>query len=295
MAIKVGNQVLAKNPPITKDQRFEILTKVAAHYWNEGQKANTIKGYQAALQIKKHEHTHRVLLDSYNQMKAKPQEMEASVNQYLQHYPDSDHRGHVLSILAHAYAREKNNAKAGQVAERAILEDPAVHNIAQNYVRWIASEEGKHGHVEQKLKEALGKAKKNKWALNYALAFDLYRDRVKDNNKARQAARDQIRNTPVDNHYANNTMNWLLDSHDKDAEDAFKQDAKLIFDAVKKYPENDHYRKWLKDKAAVLKRDKNRKQRGAHLASLAKDLANDATQRHWGVYGIRGKKGIDAL
>ena len=294
LAIKVGNQVLAKNPPITKDQRFEILTKVAAHYWNEGQKANTIKGYQAALKIKKHEHTHRVLLDSYNQMQAKAQEMEKWVNKYLADYPESSYRGSILGYLAHAYSREKNNAKAGQVAERAILEDPAAHTIASHYVRWIATEEGKHAHVENKLKAALGKAKKNKWALNYALAFDLYRDRVKDNNKARQSARDQIRDTPIDNHYAHNTMNWLLDSHEKDAEDAFRQDAKLIFDAVKKYPENDHYRRYLKEKAAAWKRDKNRKQRGAHLASLAKDLANDATQRNWGVHGIRGKKGVDA-
>ena len=118
LAIKVGNQVLAKNPPITKDQRFEILTKVAAHYWNEGQKANTIKGYQAALKIKKHEHTHRVLLDSYNQMQAKAQEMEKWVNKYLADYPESSYRGSILGYLAHAYSREKNNAKAGQVQFR---------------------------------------------------------------------------------------------------------------------------------------------------------------------------------
>ena len=123
LAIKVGNQVLGKNPPITKDQRFNIYTKVAAHYWNEGQKTNTIKGYQAALKLKKHEVTHRSLLDSYNQMQAKPQEMEQWVNKYLQDYPDSAYRGGALAYLANAYAREKNNTKAGQIAERAILEN----------------------------------------------------------------------------------------------------------------------------------------------------------------------------
>ena len=123
LAIKVCNQVLGKNPPITKEQRFNIYTKVAAHYWNEGQKANTIKGYQAALQLKKHEHTHRTLLDYLNQMESKPQEMESHVNKYLKDYPESIYRGSVLAQLAHAYAREKNTSKAGQVAERAILED----------------------------------------------------------------------------------------------------------------------------------------------------------------------------
>ena len=118
-------------------------------------------------------------------MKAKPQEMEKWVNKYLVDYPKSPHSGGILTYLAHAYAREKNNAKAGQVAERAILVDPHAHGIALYYVRWVATEEGKYAHVENKLKDALGKAKKNKWALNYALAFDLYRDRVKDNNKAR--------------------------------------------------------------------------------------------------------------
>ena len=108
LAIKVGNQVLGKNPPITKEQRFNIYTKVAAHYWNEGQKANTIKGYQAALQLKKHEHTHRTLLDYLNQMESKPQEMESHVNKYLKDYPESIYRGSVLAQLAHAYAREEH-------------------------------------------------------------------------------------------------------------------------------------------------------------------------------------------
>ena len=296
LAIKVGNKVLGKNPPITKDQRFTIYTKVAAHYWNEGQKANTIKGYQAALQLKKHEHTHRTLLDYLNQMQAKPQEMEGHVNKYIQDYPESIYRGSVLAQLAHAYTREKNNAKGQQVAERAILEDAYAHSIAQHYVRWTATEEGRHAHVENKLKDALGKTKRNKWSLNYALAFDLYRDRLKDNNKARAVARDLIRNTPVDNSHASNTMNWLLDSHGEEEEDAFKNDAKLIFDAVKKYPENSHYTRYFKDKAAAYKRDgkKWRKQRANLLSQHARDLANDANIRHWSAHTVRGKKGIDA-
>ncbi len=296
LAIKVGNQVLGKNPPITKEQRFNIYTKVAAHYWNEGQKANTIKGYQAALQLKKHEHTHRTLLDYLNQMESKPQEMESHVNKYLKDYPESIYRGSVLAQLAHAYAREKNTSKAGQVAERAILEDPNAHSIAQHYVRWIAADESQHKHVESKLKEALGKAKRNKYALNYALAFELYRDRVKDNDKARATARDLIRNTPVDNHYASNTMNWLLDSHDEKEEEAFKNDAKLIFDAVKKYPENGHYTRYFKEKSAAYKRDgkKWRKQRSNLLAQHAKNISNDANVRNWAAHDVRGKKGIDA-
>ena len=77
-------------------------------------------------------------------------------------------------------------------------------------------------------------------------------------------------------------MNWLLDSHDEKEEEAFKNDAKLIFDAVKKYPENGHYTRYFKEKSAAYKRDgkKWRKQRSNLLAQHAKNISNDANVRN---------------
>ena len=296
LAIQAGTQILAQNPPITNDERFHLFTKISSHYWNEGQKANTVKGYQAALKIKNHEATHRVLLDSLHNMQEKAAVMAPLADQYLENFPDSIYRGSMLGYVAHAHAREENLAKAAEVASRAMLEDAHAHSIAQHYVRWAATDESKHAEVETKLKEALSSDTRNKFALNYAMAYDLYRDRVKDLEKAKATTRELIQNTPVDNHYSHNAMNWLLDQYKEDETEGFNDDAKLIFEAVKKYPENSHYRRYLKDKSAAYKRDKRKwiKTRANTLQKHARDLANDSIQKHWNTYHTRGKKGVDA-
>ena len=296
LAIQAGTQILAKNPPITNDQRFDLYTKVSSHYWNEDQKANTIKGRQAALQIKKDEPTHRYLVDAMHQIQTKPGEMKTVVDQYLSNFPDSQYRGSVLGLLAHAYSREKDDAKAAEVAAQAMLEDAYAHSMASQYVRWAASGEDKYPEIEAKLKEALEKTKDNKWAVNYALAFDLYRDRMKDTEKAREYARKMIQETPVDTGHVHNAMNYLLDGWKEDEDDQFKGDAKLILDAVKKYPEYSYYTGYFKEKSAAYKKDREkwRKQRANLLGEHAKTLQNDVTIRNWGAYQTRGNKGIDA-
>ena len=298
LAIQAGTKILGKNPPITKDQRFDIYTKVSSHYWNEGQKANTIKGRQGALKIKKDELTHRYLVDAMHNVQSKSNEIKPVVDEYLRNFPDSIYRGSVLGLLAHAHAREENISKAAEVASQAMLEDAYAHSMATHYVRWAAQseDENKFETIEAKLKEALGKTKRNKWAVNYALTFDLFRDRVKDADKAREFARKMIQETPTDSGHAHNAMNYLLDGWKEEETEEFKADAELILEAIKKYPEYSYYRRYMKDKAAAYKKDRNkwRKQRANILSGHAKTLQNNVTQRNWGIYQTRGRKGIDA-
>ena len=124
--------------------------KVAAHYWNEDKKQTIIKGYQAALQLKKHEHTHRTLLDYLNQMESKPQEMESHVNN-TKDYPESIHEVQSLLNWPHGRPREEHH-KAGQAAERTILEDPnALHRSA---LCTLNAADSRNKRAESKLKEA---------------------------------------------------------------------------------------------------------------------------------------------
>ena len=248
-AIALGEKLIRMNLIRDSKRKAEVHYLVAGHLWQTGQRLNAITHYRKAWDLQKDNEGYlKTLITVLYDGSGKAGQLKPLVDDYGRRYPNKqDSFGQALSNLAHAHAREKQLPQAVSVAAQALSHNPAYRDLANYYVRWMNELDPKRlPEAEQALRGAFAKAPANtRHFIRLALAIDLYRDRTKDADRARNEILQMVREEPVNDSRIASALSWYLSSAPD--EGAFRREAQELLKYAQANGHLAHLRGWLQD------------------------------------------------
>ncbi|MBT4667445.1 MAG: hypothetical protein HOB63_13100, partial [Opitutae bacterium] len=246
-AVAIGEKLIQRNLIRDAERRGYLHYTIAGHLWSTGQRANAVVHYRKAWEQQRDNEAYlRQLIAVLYDSSAKAGQLKPLVDDYKRRYPQNrSYLGQVLSNLAHTYSRDKQLPPAVATAAQAIVHEPGYRDVANYYVSWLYElGENRLPEAERILREAFGKVESTKrHFIRYALAFEVYRDRMKDVNRARNEVRQMLREEPPNDSKVSSAMNWYLSSAPD--EGSFRRDAEELIKYSEANGHLSHYRSWM--------------------------------------------------
>lgn len=231
----VGQKLLRKKLPTDPAAKAYLHALLAQNDVSLGQRANAVENLRKARALTDTRDLLKRMIAESASANATGAQMQPLVDEYLKKYADQPDRFALKSYLPAAYLREKNVERAGALLKELLVEDAVSNNAALNYVQTAAVDPAKYAEVEKELRAAVAKNPAQAGALRYALAFGLYRDRVKDLDKARATVRELLAESPFNGNQQSDAIYWLLNNPED--EQAFQNDVKLVLRVRGQRPE----------------------------------------------------------
>lgn len=204
------SKLLSKNLPTDPKSRREVHRLMAEHYGYLSQHANAAASLKQVRALGDDATTlHQLVMRMYY-AGAKGAEMAPLVNEYQQKFADKEDKHVVQSYLAHAYLRDGDKPNGVALLAQLIKVDAGTNGNAQVYQQQIGGEPAQLAEAERVLREALNTNKRDPHILRYVLAFSIYRDGLKDVERAKAMAWELVSTAPSDDHYTTQTVDWLL-------------------------------------------------------------------------------------
>jgi TolA-binding protein len=272
-SIVTGNKILKKgalNPGQHAQQLRQLHVDMASSYANLGQNVNAAASFQAARTIRNDAYVHLQMIYRLHAASAKAAELEPVVRQYLQAFPKRDDRYVAQSYLAHAYLRAKDADKARGLFAALLPFDAVSNSNAQYYVQSTGAEPAQLTATENIMLDAIRKNPKQASYLQFCLAFYLYRDRMKNDEKVRVALRNLATKSPSDDGYCGSAISWLLTNAGDDAE--FRAELARLLQIRRQFIHLATYRGHLSAWQKSLKKSKDKVLR-ARAKLVADELA----------------------
>lgn len=272
----LGQALLGKGGAISKDRQYRIHSEMGENYGRLQQRVNAIEHYQKAAALDPNSYAYYRLLSEMNGAQAKPEEMAPLVRDFLNKHNDSKYKPEILAWFAHAYLRNEKNDQARRLFQELLVDAPRTGEAARYFVR--VSNDGQLDDAERQLRDALGKTK-DQYAIRYALAFDLYRDRKQDEEKAKQMALELLTQSPADDWPVRDTLHWLLWKTEDEA--AFRQVLGQVRQSMETRPWLLSYQSWLRDWGREAHNRKESRDRGALARDAFEALQKNAQVALW--------------
>jgi len=269
----VAQQLL--NHRLVKDrEELRLLhSTMADNHSAQGQYRNALASFKQARAIRTDAALHFRELQTLNSAQAAPNEMESIVNDYVAKYPKLANRYQGKYMLAHAYLRAKNTARALALFRELVYVDAAYGGNASQFVSHNGAEPPKVAESERVLREAIGRNAKEASYLRYTLAFSIYRDRLKDEAKTRNALRELVTLAPDNSSYTTNAISWLFSTAKTDAE--FSQEVDRVLKARRANLHHDRLRNYPAEWVKAYRKHKDLKKRAQALAQKLKAADQD--------------------
>jgi len=265
-----AHKLLQRKLPKDRLALRELHRRVAENYTRLGQYTNAAESLKAARAIEDRQDLHRAHIQQLHNAQAKGAELEAVVNEYFQKYPQAADRFSMRSYVALAWMREANKPKALQLLAE-LLPYEAVSN-ASYFVSQNGNEPEKVAESERVLREAIAKNPAHAYYLRFVLAFEVYRDRMKDEAKTRQTLRELVSESPSNDGHTSQAIYWLLYNAPSDAE--FQADLNRVLKARRQWAHWTGHRNYLHNWIQEARRNKDHRER-ADIARKALDAQNE--------------------
>ncbi|WP_425616614.1 tetratricopeptide repeat protein [Anatilimnocola sp. NA78] len=264
----VGNKLLQKGLAGDAEGQRQIHLWLAENHGNLGQHANSAESLRLARSLRDDQSSHFYHVYRLYHGGGKPDQLQPLVDQYVQKYPQRPDRLQLQSYLAASYITAGDKPRGVAILASLLPLEPAFNGNASVFVRENGIEPAQLADSEQKLRAALSQNKEGAYYLRYVLAFDLFRDRVKDLAKAKQMARELISQSPTDDGHTAGAIEWLLSNAADDNE--FKSDLALILQARQQNPHLVNIREWVRNWMVAIRQNKDLKDRAAIVAEELK-------------------------
>ena len=275
----VGVKILQKGLGGDVESQRQLHLWLSENHANLGQQANAAQSLAQARALRDDQYVHYYLIYRLYHAAAKPNELETLVNQYVQKYPQRPDRFHGVSYLAISCINNGEKPRGVGLLATLLAEDPAMNGNATIFVRENGVEPPKLADSEQKLQAAIAQNKPGNYYLRYVLAFDLYRDRLKDLPKAKQTLRDLISKSPSDDGHTSGAVDWLLYNSADDNE--FRSDLAFVLAARKQQPHLFSLREAVKNWWTNARQNKDYAARAAIAAEELKKANADPVIVAW--------------
>lgn len=238
-----GQKLLKKNLPADPAAKSYLHYQLALNDGGLGQRANAAENLKKARALKDSRDLLSRQIFELAGSGATPQQLEPLVDEYAKKYPWHSDLFNVKLQLPHAYLRAKNKDKAIGLLKELLLESGPAGSVAVTYITENASDPAKYAETEQVLKQAIEKNPKQAGGLRGALALYLYRDRIKDLDKARAMVRELLANSATIDASSTDPIFWLL--YNPESEAAFQKDVQAYLKAREQRAESNSFRSLL--------------------------------------------------
>jgi len=221
-----ANKLLQRNLPAAPKAAQDLHRRMAENYSRLSQHANAVESLKKCRALGDRLDLLQVMIMQSYYAGVKTPELEQLVNESYQKYPESKDRFYYRALLSAVAFRDADKVKGLALVRELLPFDAVSQSAAQVFVRELAADPAHYAECEQVLRDAIGKNTRDAHYLRYALGIDLFRDRVKDEAKARQVLRELIAQSPSNDGYTSGAISYLLYTAPNDAE--FQADVALI-------------------------------------------------------------------
>jgi TolA-binding protein len=267
--LQIAKALIRRKAPLNEAATRRLGFRSGQFETRLGQHENAILSFRKAL-TPGNDEVHRSLIDAMVSAKKPAAEIEVEARRYLAAYPRRDDRYKPLARAAHAAAEAKNTALALALGEEVMLHDVTSHDVPRAYVTWSGDDFSRAG---QGLAKAIAGNPSGAAKLRGVLALDVYRDRMKDADKARAAAREFLAKSPAMDGSTEEVIKYLYDSAPSD--DAFRKDLEWVKTSARAFPHLAGFQDRVWNPAPS---DKNRNR---DWQAAKRDYQNDGTVRLW--------------
>ncbi|MDB5388517.1 MAG: Tetratricopeptide 2 repeat protein [Planctomycetaceae bacterium] len=221
-----ANKLLQRNLPSDPKALQDLHRRIADNFGRLSQHANAVEALKKCRALgDRVELLQSLIMQSYYAGLKTP-EMEQLVTELFQKYPENKDRFYYRALLGTVALRDGDKPKAISLYREILPFDAVSQNAAQAFVREFAVDPAKYAECEAVLRDAISKNPRDAYYLRYALGIDLFRDRSKEEAKARQVLRELIAQSPSNDGHTSGAISFLLYTAPNDAE--FQADVALI-------------------------------------------------------------------
>ncbi|QTN31449.1 tetratricopeptide repeat protein [Akkermansiaceae bacterium] len=267
--LKIANALARRNATMDAetDKRLAFLKGLCET--RLGQHGNAVASFRKSL-VPGNDERHRALIDAMVAAKNPPAEIEAEARRYADAFPQREDRYDPLARSAHAAAEGGNMGAALRIAEDVMKHDAISRDIARAYAGWCGDD---NNRAAGGLAAAIEANKKGAPRLRAVLALDVYRDRMKDNAKAREAALRFLELSPAEDAWTEEIVKFLYDS--SATSETFREDLKKVTESAGKFPHLAGFQDRVWNPAPADK------ERNREWQKAKRDYQSDAITRLW--------------
>lgn len=295
----LGNKILQKNYPFEKSRLRSLHHMMGEDYDRLGQRANAVASYTKARALIDDRDVHyRLALATYNDSTSNPAQLKALVDDFARKYPNHDQRYYLQALLGSKYEQAADTQNANRQFASVLKFQPRQNNAAQHYVRTIGTEPAQYAQAERTLLDSISgfQGTQNRESqlsyLRHTLAFDVYRDRLKQPEKTLQVLRQLISQSPSNDGYLQNAISWLL--YNSPDDNQLRKDCDLILKSRRRFLHLSYFRSYPAAWIKSAKRSKEHKDRAAIVQELLQAADQDGLAELWSESTARNGKGTAA-
>ncbi len=277
----VAREMLRRKVRLSLEELRRLYLAMAENEARLGQRRNSVDLFKKSLAVKPTAHVLARLIGELHHTQAKPAEIQGYVDQFWQKYPQHPDRFALKSLVGHAYARNKQPKQAAQIWKQLLIEAPRPHDAGRNFVFSSGSKPDDLKQIEQALLEAIGKNQNDRDYLRFTLAFDVYRDRMKDLARARQTALELVSQSPSDDWPCRDAMKWLLSEVGQDEQAEFQRTLQAVVRSQLQHPWLTNFQNELSNWGRDASRKKDTRDRGRAARVAYEQVIKNNLVRLW--------------
>ena len=229
--LQIANALARRNAPLDAGKLKQLAFLKGRCESMLGQHGNAVATFRKSLTAGNDER-HRYLIEAMIAAKSPVAEIEAEAQRYLAAFPLRDDRYDPLARAAYSAAEAGDMGAALRIAEEVMKHNAATRDIARAYVGWCGDN---HSRAVQGLSAAIEANETDAGRLRGILALDVYRDRVKDTAKARDAAHRFLAVSPTEDGISEEVVKFLYNS--APTQEVFREDLKKVTASAKAFPQ----------------------------------------------------------
>ena len=267
--LKIANALARRNAPMDEGTGKRLAFLKGQCETRLGQHGNAVESFRKAL-VPGSDDRHRSLIDAMAAAKSPPADIEAEARRFADAFPRREDRYEPLARAAHAAAEAGDKGAALRIAEDVMKHDAVSRDIARAYATWCGDD---HNRSVRGLTAAIEANKSGAPRLRAVLALDIYRDRMKDNAKAREAALRFLELSPAEDGWTEEIVKFLYES--PTTSEIFMENLKRVSENAKAFPHLAGFQDRVWNPAPADK-DRNREWQKAK-----RDHQSDAVAKLW--------------
>jgi TolA-binding protein len=266
--LQIAKALIRRKAPLNEDAKRELWFNTGRFEARLGQFENALESFRKALTPGRDD-IHRSLVEAMISATKAPSEIEAEARRYLTAYPNRDDRYSPLARAADAAANAKDTNRALAITED-ILRKNTNSDLTRAYVRW-SGENLKR--AEQGLLKLVGENPDGVGTIRAVLAIDVYRDGLKDLDKARRMALDYLAKSPSNDGWSEEITGFLYES--EGGEDTFRKNLAAVSAGAKAFPHLEEFQDHVWNRAP------KDKERNRTWQASKKAHQNDSVTKLW--------------
>jgi TolA-binding protein len=267
--LRIAKALTSRNAPMDQDTGKRLAFLKGLCETRLGQHGNAVASFRKSL-VPGSDDRQRSLIDAMVAAKSPPADIEAEARRYADAFPQREDRYDPLAHAAQAAAEAGNMGAALRIAEDVMKYDAVSRDIARAYAGWCGDD---HKREVSGLTKAIEANKSGGARLRAVLALDVYRDRMKDNSKAREMALNFLALSPAEDGWTEEIVKFLYDS--PTTADGFRDNLNKVTESAKSYPHLAGFQDRVWNPAPADK-DRNREWQKAK-----RDFQSDSVTKLW--------------